>query len=42
MCWESVTVQVTVVVPGGNVEPEGGMQLGVIEPPVIGSVAVTE
>jgi hypothetical protein len=28
----SLTVQVTVVVPFGNVEPEGGLQVGVPRP----------
>ena len=38
---ESVAVHVTVVVPTGNVEPDGGVQVGVIVPSSI-SVADTE
>jgi len=30
--WLSVAVQVTLVVPTGNVDPEAGLQSGVIEP----------
>jgi hypothetical protein len=37
--WESVAVQLTVVVPTGNVLPEAGEQLGVMEPSTL-SVAV--
>jgi hypothetical protein len=36
---ESVAEQRTVVVPNGNVEPEAGLQTGVIEPSTL-SVAV--
>jgi len=30
--WLSVAVQVTVVVPTGNVDPEAGLQAGVVDP----------